>query len=264
MHQEGSRRSTPSAPQGMRTVVACLNCRMRKVKCMPTNEPPTNPCARCKMYNLICEYVSPGERERVRENDIADPDTPLATSWTHDQPMQGPPAASSAEPPASSPGRYPPHAAAGPERAPAQSTSYYQMQAAHAYQYLEKRRRGQRAPTHPGTGLGESVSGWSSDAPATRSGAYAAPSSSQYPSSLDPGKKKRSAEVARHFGAVDEGLRAVPVAFYGFRAAGSLPVPSGRKNTLEAGRFERATAVIIFRGGNGTGGVEIDTQIRLK
>ncbi|KAJ6457982.1 hypothetical protein C8R45DRAFT_1184122 [Mycena sanguinolenta] len=53
-----------SAPQGSsknsrrRTIMACINCRKRKVKCVTTEQPPKNPCARCKKNGLTCQYVA--------------------------------------------------------------------------------------------------------------------------------------------------------------------------------------------------------------
>ncbi|KAJ6535523.1 hypothetical protein B0H19DRAFT_1079995 [Mycena capillaripes] len=37
--------------------MACLTCRQRKIRCMPSEHPPTSPCARCLRKNLPCEYV---------------------------------------------------------------------------------------------------------------------------------------------------------------------------------------------------------------
>ncbi|KAJ7818771.1 hypothetical protein B0H14DRAFT_3739519 [Mycena olivaceomarginata] len=48
----------PYAKQRRRTLMACTNCRKRKMRCITTEQPPTNPCARCTKKGLPCEYVS--------------------------------------------------------------------------------------------------------------------------------------------------------------------------------------------------------------
>ncbi|KAJ7179904.1 hypothetical protein C8R43DRAFT_381464 [Mycena crocata] len=44
-----------------RAMIACTNCRKRKIKCVTTEEPPRNPCARCTKRALSCEYVAVDE-----------------------------------------------------------------------------------------------------------------------------------------------------------------------------------------------------------
>ncbi|KAJ7129778.1 hypothetical protein C8R44DRAFT_732615 [Mycena epipterygia] len=41
-----------------RAMIACTNCRKRKIKCVTSEEPPRNPCARCSKRSLTCEYVA--------------------------------------------------------------------------------------------------------------------------------------------------------------------------------------------------------------
>ncbi|KAJ6509904.1 hypothetical protein C8R47DRAFT_771318 [Mycena vitilis] len=41
-----------------RAMIACTNCRKRKIKCVTSEEPPRNPCARCTKRSLTCEYVA--------------------------------------------------------------------------------------------------------------------------------------------------------------------------------------------------------------
>ncbi|KAJ7638728.1 hypothetical protein FB45DRAFT_410263 [Roridomyces roridus] len=41
-----------------RAMIACTNCRKRKIKCVTTEEPPRRPCARCTKRSLCCEYVA--------------------------------------------------------------------------------------------------------------------------------------------------------------------------------------------------------------
>ncbi|KAJ6534111.1 hypothetical protein B0H19DRAFT_1080614 [Mycena capillaripes] len=50
--------NTPIALQRRRTLVACTNCRKRKLRCITTEQPPKKPCARCTKKGLSCEYVS--------------------------------------------------------------------------------------------------------------------------------------------------------------------------------------------------------------
>ncbi|KAJ7937140.1 hypothetical protein B0H13DRAFT_199951 [Mycena leptocephala] len=44
-----------------RAMIACTNCRRRKIKCVTTEEPPRHPCARCTKRSLSCEYVAVDE-----------------------------------------------------------------------------------------------------------------------------------------------------------------------------------------------------------
>ncbi|KAJ7466263.1 hypothetical protein B0H11DRAFT_1921990 [Mycena galericulata] len=53
----------PFAIQRRRTIIACKNCRKRKIRCIPPEQPPQNPCARCARRKLPCEYVSVIEQE---------------------------------------------------------------------------------------------------------------------------------------------------------------------------------------------------------
>ncbi|KAJ6495226.1 hypothetical protein C8R45DRAFT_1094883 [Mycena sanguinolenta] len=60
-------RTNPStasfAVQRRRTIIACVNCRKRKIRCIPTEQPPKNPCARCTKKGLPCEYVTAEHEE---------------------------------------------------------------------------------------------------------------------------------------------------------------------------------------------------------
>ncbi|KAJ7830637.1 hypothetical protein B0H14DRAFT_2593184 [Mycena olivaceomarginata] len=53
-----SQNDAPYAKQRRRALMACTNCRKRKMRCITTEQPPTNPCARCTKKGLPCEYVS--------------------------------------------------------------------------------------------------------------------------------------------------------------------------------------------------------------
>ncbi|KAJ7685868.1 hypothetical protein B0H17DRAFT_1204698 [Mycena rosella] len=47
----------PFAVMRRRTILACGNCRKRKIRCITTEQPPRNPCARCVKKHLPCEYA---------------------------------------------------------------------------------------------------------------------------------------------------------------------------------------------------------------
>ncbi|KAJ6570869.1 hypothetical protein DFH09DRAFT_1079851 [Mycena vulgaris] len=51
----------PFVALGRRTIVACSNCRKRKIRCLTTEQPPKNPCARCVKRHLPCEYLGATE-----------------------------------------------------------------------------------------------------------------------------------------------------------------------------------------------------------
>ncbi|KAF7313699.1 C6 finger domain [Mycena chlorophos] len=56
-----------------RAMIACTNCRRRKIKCVTTEEPPRHPCQRCTKRGLSCEYVSVIEDD----SNSPTPETPL-------------------------------------------------------------------------------------------------------------------------------------------------------------------------------------------
>ncbi|KAJ7779408.1 hypothetical protein DFH07DRAFT_794885 [Mycena maculata] len=58
-----SQLSAPYALRRRRTIIACLNCRTKKMRCVTTEQPPRNPCARCTRRRIPCEYVSVPEQE---------------------------------------------------------------------------------------------------------------------------------------------------------------------------------------------------------
>ncbi|KAF8124278.1 hypothetical protein K438DRAFT_1977603 [Mycena galopus ATCC 62051] len=41
-----------------RVIIACTNCRKRKIRCITTEDPPQTPCNRCAKKNLQCEYIT--------------------------------------------------------------------------------------------------------------------------------------------------------------------------------------------------------------
>ncbi|KAJ7616541.1 hypothetical protein FB45DRAFT_1105764 [Roridomyces roridus] len=57
-HSQHPHHNAPHATKKRRTIIACLTCRKRKLRCITFEQPPTNPCQRCARLNLTCEYVS--------------------------------------------------------------------------------------------------------------------------------------------------------------------------------------------------------------
>ncbi|KAJ7301498.1 hypothetical protein DFH08DRAFT_102301 [Mycena albidolilacea] len=41
-----------------RTIMACSNCRRRKIRCLTSEQPPRNPCTYCQRKRLDCEYLA--------------------------------------------------------------------------------------------------------------------------------------------------------------------------------------------------------------
>ncbi|KAJ7724634.1 hypothetical protein B0H16DRAFT_1785623 [Mycena metata] len=98
--------AAPLAIQRRRTTIACKICRGKKLRCITSEQPPKNPCARCKRKNLACEYVSlASEAREVHGDDQALPRSssipPL--QWV----PQAPPYAGFIPPPSGS-GEFPP------------------------------------------------------------------------------------------------------------------------------------------------------------
>ncbi|KAJ7798911.1 hypothetical protein B0H14DRAFT_3156729 [Mycena olivaceomarginata] len=58
--------------QDKRVVIACSNCRERKVKCMA--RPQEQPCMRCEKHGLLCEYMAT-EKQRARGSRPSNPGT---------------------------------------------------------------------------------------------------------------------------------------------------------------------------------------------
>ncbi|KAF7318679.1 C6 finger domain [Mycena chlorophos] len=49
-----------------RVIIACTNCRKRKIRCMTSEESPVNPCERCEEKGLRCEYVTITDQRRQK------------------------------------------------------------------------------------------------------------------------------------------------------------------------------------------------------
>ncbi|KAJ7513111.1 hypothetical protein B0H11DRAFT_2303320 [Mycena galericulata] len=179
-------------PKRSRTLVACSNCRKRKIRCITSEKPPKNPCARCTKKNLDCEYLaiedpddySPSPSTHAESDSGDSPPTtsfPESTAW-NPRPIAipelsrdlGATSASSIPPGASSNQPYPYAGYAGrrdgqfmtppfpvshmqsPHYAPAQANprhlssnppALYDLQAAHARQYLANRARSSEHPS---------------------------------------------------------------------------------------------------------------------
>ncbi|KAJ6534124.1 hypothetical protein B0H19DRAFT_1271866 [Mycena capillaripes] len=70
-----SQRSAPSMIRRRRTLMACVCCRKRKIRCLTSEQPPVNPCARCTRKKLPCEYVSASEPDHYSSSSSS-PQTP--------------------------------------------------------------------------------------------------------------------------------------------------------------------------------------------
>ncbi|KAJ6538593.1 hypothetical protein B0H10DRAFT_46382 [Mycena sp. CBHHK59/15] len=63
-----------------RAMIACTNCRKRKIKCVTAEEPPRNPCARCSKRRLECVYVAVDEDYTLSTGSTPEaPDSQLPT-----------------------------------------------------------------------------------------------------------------------------------------------------------------------------------------
>ncbi|KAJ6570866.1 hypothetical protein DFH09DRAFT_1079848 [Mycena vulgaris] len=90
---------------GRRTIVACSNCRKGKIRCLTTEQPPKNPCARCVKKHLPCEYPEPDYSSS-------------STSQTSEFPISDLPHAGSGAPTRGTPPMTPPSFAGGRSMAP--------------------------------------------------------------------------------------------------------------------------------------------------
>ncbi|KAK7061643.1 hypothetical protein R3P38DRAFT_3166623 [Favolaschia claudopus] len=63
-----------------RAMIACSNCRRRKIKCVTTEEPPRKPCQRCTKRGLVCEYVAVEDDEPDTTPESPPPPLPSHTS----------------------------------------------------------------------------------------------------------------------------------------------------------------------------------------
>ncbi|KAJ7323856.1 hypothetical protein DFH08DRAFT_1028670 [Mycena albidolilacea] len=76
------RASMPIPLNRRRTMIACNSCRRRKIRCITSEQPPTNPCTYCKRKGFNCEYVvvSSADRGSTSQDDLA-ASPPDVESW---------------------------------------------------------------------------------------------------------------------------------------------------------------------------------------
>ncbi|KAJ7772253.1 hypothetical protein B0H16DRAFT_166810 [Mycena metata] len=72
-----------------RVIIACTNCRKRKIRCLTPEEPPENPCERCVKRGLRCEYITVTNQQ----DSARDKEQPEHAS-KRSSPSQSPPATS--------------------------------------------------------------------------------------------------------------------------------------------------------------------------
>ncbi|KAF7301349.1 C6 finger domain [Mycena indigotica] len=75
-----------------RGLIACTNCRHRKIKCVTTEEPPRRPCQRCTKRGLTCQYVPVDEEpqtdsktptpEHLKQSSMLPPPSPVGEYGT--------------------------------------------------------------------------------------------------------------------------------------------------------------------------------------
>jgi len=78
-----------------RTIMACSNCRRRKIRCLTSEQPPTNPCTYCVRKRLTCEYVAVADpdgysptspdapvEDHAESEGTSSPSPPAPTLWT--------------------------------------------------------------------------------------------------------------------------------------------------------------------------------------
>ncbi|KAJ7779748.1 hypothetical protein B0H16DRAFT_724882, partial [Mycena metata] len=114
-----SQRPAPLNLIRRRTLIACLNCRKRKLRCIPAEQTPNGPCTRCLKRGLQCEYVATTESNSphtpeysptdIQHSQIVPRPSPPNSSYGHGAapplPYTLPPARNN--PPRYSDGRYP-------------------------------------------------------------------------------------------------------------------------------------------------------------
>ncbi|KAJ6549987.1 hypothetical protein B0H19DRAFT_1073884 [Mycena capillaripes] len=54
-----------------RVIIACTNCRKRKIRCLTPEETPVNPCDRCTKKGLKCEYITISNQEADSNKSVA-------------------------------------------------------------------------------------------------------------------------------------------------------------------------------------------------
>ncbi|CAK5282618.1 unnamed protein product [Mycena citricolor] len=84
-----------SSPEGTRSkprsMIACTECRRRRVKCVTNEIPPVTPCARCVKRQLACEYVATqdgAEEQYIPQQNTASSSSSVAAALPSETPMQ--------------------------------------------------------------------------------------------------------------------------------------------------------------------------------
>ncbi|KAF7310180.1 Zn(2)-C6 fungal-type domain-containing protein [Mycena indigotica] len=62
-HSSSRAATSDDAPKRARTAQACINCRRRKRKCTPSENPNNATCTRCESQGLVCEFPAPDADE---------------------------------------------------------------------------------------------------------------------------------------------------------------------------------------------------------
>ncbi|KAF7300883.1 C6 finger domain [Mycena kentingensis (nom. inval.)] len=53
-----------------RVIIACTNCRKRKVRCLTAEDSPVHPCTRCVAKGLRCEYITVTDQREDRKRRV--------------------------------------------------------------------------------------------------------------------------------------------------------------------------------------------------
>ncbi|KAK7050747.1 hypothetical protein R3P38DRAFT_2503291 [Favolaschia claudopus] len=71
-----------------RVIIACTNCRKRKVRCLTPEDPPSSPCDRCIKKGLKCEYVTiSNQRDEASTNKSAPVESESSRSHSSSPPV---------------------------------------------------------------------------------------------------------------------------------------------------------------------------------
>ncbi|KAJ7453284.1 hypothetical protein B0H11DRAFT_2317970 [Mycena galericulata] len=145
--------STPSSSYSdwtkhRRAYVACMTCRQRKIKCVPTSENDwSKPCTRCAKKGLQCEYAPAARLESSTPQDPApssqsgNPSRSSSGHWPSAPAPPGPPGGSSTYPrganyAAPQPGSNRPYSGGGSQTYPYAPGSYSQIPHSYASPHI--------------------------------------------------------------------------------------------------------------------------------
>ncbi|KAJ7032211.1 hypothetical protein C8F04DRAFT_1185267 [Mycena alexandri] len=86
-HSSSSQRPAPLTLIRRRTLIACSNCRRRKLRCIPAEQqPPNGPCTRCLKRGLQCEYVATTESNSPHTPEYPSSDIPESQAMPRPSP----------------------------------------------------------------------------------------------------------------------------------------------------------------------------------